>query len=200
MDHRVLAEPGAGCFGSKLMIDDQVSELLFVREEPVCGDLAMVFGAANELDLVRRTRQGVRLYQQGYVPKLLVTGGGTLALARPEALRMADLARQLGVPESDLLVEPCSNNTFANVYKSLELLRSRGLLDNVRTILLVSSEWHMRRVLLTAQKTFPKGLSFVCCPTLEGCTRETWAAVEECRAEVLQELELLIAFRGAGLL
>ncbi len=112
------------------------SELLFVREEPVRGDLAMVFGAANEMDLIRRTRQGVRLYQQGYVSRLLVTGGGTLA----------------------------------------------------------------NRVLLTVQKTFPHGLRFVCCPTLEGCTRETWAAVKECRAEVLQEWELVVAFREAGLL
>jgi len=182
------------------MTDDQISELLFVREEPVWGDLAMVFGAANELDLIRRTRQGVRLYQQGYVPRLLVTGGGTLALVRPDALRMVDLARQLGVPESDLLAELCSTNTFANAYASLELLRGRGLLDDLKTILLVSSEWHMRRVLLTVQKTFPQGLRFVCCPTLEGCTRETWAAVKECRAEVLQEWELVVAFREAGLL
>jgi hypothetical protein len=189
-----------GGVGSKLMTDDQVSELLFVREDPVRGDLAMVFGAANELDLFRRTRQGVRLYQHGYVPRLLVTGGGTLAMVRPDTLRMVDLARHLGVPETDLLVETRSNSTFANACESLEILRGRGLLNNLKTILLVSSEWHMRRVLLTVQKTFPKGLRFVCCPTLEGCTRETWAAVEECRAEVLQEWELLIAFREAGLL
>ncbi len=113
---------------------------------------------------------------------------------------MADLARQLGVPESDLLAQPCSTNTFANACASLELLRGRGLLDDLKTILLVSSEWHMRRVLLTVQKTFPHGLRFVCCPTLEGCTRETWAAVKECRAEVLQEWELVVAFREAGLL
>ncbi len=182
------------------MTDDQISELLFVREEPARGDLAMVFGAANELDLFRRTRQGVRLYQQGYVPRLLVTGGGTLAMVRPDALRMVDLARHLGVPETDLLIETRSNNTFANACLSLELLREHGLLDDMKTILLVSSEWHMRRVLLTVQKTFPLDLRFVCCPTLEGCTRETWAALEECRAEVLREWELLVAFREAGLL
>jgi uncharacterized SAM-binding protein YcdF (DUF218 family) len=114
------------------MTEDEITELLFVREEPVRADLAMVFGAANEQDLRRRTRHGVRLYQQGYVPRLLVTGGGTLALVQPEAVRMADLARQWGVPESDLLVEDRSNNTFANASESLELLRGRGLLDTWR--------------------------------------------------------------------
>lgn len=77
------------------MTDDQITELLFVREEPVRADLAMVFGAANEADLARRTRQGVRLYREGYVPRLLVTGGGVLALTRPEAARTADLARRV---------------------------------------------------------------------------------------------------------
>ena len=36
------------------MTDDQITELLFVREEPVRADLAMVFGAASEADLARQ--------------------------------------------------------------------------------------------------------------------------------------------------
>ncbi len=104
------------------------------------------------------------------------------------------------MPESELLDDPSSTNTFANACESLELRRGGGLLDDLKTVLLVSSEWHMRRVLLTVQTTFPQGLRFVCCPTLEGCARETWAAVKVCRAEVLQEWELLVAFRAAGLL
>jgi uncharacterized SAM-binding protein YcdF (DUF218 family) len=138
------------------MTDDQITELLFVREEPVRADLVMVFGAASEADLARRTRQGARLYREGYVPRLLVTGGGVLALTRPEAAQMADLARQVRVPEADLLVEARSNTTFANARYSRDLLRERGLLEGLATVLLVSSEWHMRRVLLTAQATFPR--------------------------------------------
>ena len=182
------------------MTDDEITALLFVREEPTRADLAMVFGASNEEDLARRTRRGVRLYREGFVPRLLVTGGGVLARTRPEAARMADLARRLGVPEADLLVEPRSNNTFANARYSLDLLAERGLLEGLGTVLLVSSAWHMRRVLLTVQATFPGGIRLACCPTPEGCTRETWPASEGCRREVLQELELLQRFRDAGIL
>ena len=176
------------------MTDDQITELLFVREEPVRADLSMVFGAANEADLARRTRQGVRLYREGYVLRLRVTGGGVLAFTRPEAAQMADLARQVGVPEADLLVEARSNTTFANARDSRDLLRERGLLEGLATVLLVSSEWLMRRVLLTVQATFPRGIRFVCCPTTEGCTRENWTASEACRRELIQESELLLAF------
>jgi hypothetical protein len=41
--------------------DAALSDLLFVRQEPASADLALVFGAANEDDLARRTRHGVRL-------------------------------------------------------------------------------------------------------------------------------------------
>jgi hypothetical protein len=95
-----------------------------------------------------------------------------------------------------LLVEARSNTTFANVQYSLELLRERGLLEGLATVLLVSSEWHMRRVLLTMQATFPQGIRFVCCPTTEGCTRENWTSSEACRREMIQESELLPAFHG----
>jgi hypothetical protein len=182
------------------MTDDEITELLFVREDPVPADLAMVFGAANEEDLARRTRHGVRLYREGSVPRLLVAGGGVLAALRPEAARMADLARRLGVPEPDLLIEARSNTTFANARYSLDLLRQRGLLEGLATMLLVSSEWHMQRVLLTVGVTFPRGIRFVCCPTPEGCIRENWTASEGCRGEVMQELELLSSYREAGLL
>jgi uncharacterized SAM-binding protein YcdF (DUF218 family) len=182
------------------MTNEEISDLLFARDEPIPADLIMVFAAATEEDLIRRTRHGVDLYQQGYAPRLLVSGGGTLALTHPEAVRMGDLARRLGVPEGDLLVDSRSSNTFANARYSVELLREHGLLDELKTVILVSSEWHMRRVLLTVKATFPPGLCLVCSPTSEGCVRETWAASETCRAEILQELSILQAFRESGLL
>lgn len=182
------------------MTDEEISDLLFVREAPIQSDLALVFGASKEEDLIRRTRHGVHLYQQGYVPKLHVTGGRSLALVHPEAVRMRDLACRLGVPEVDLLVESRSSTTFANVRYSLDLLRECRFLDRLRTVILVSSEWHMGRVLLTMKSTLPPDLHLVCCPTWEGCTRETWATCDACRAEVLQELSILEAFQEAGLL
>jgi hypothetical protein len=66
--------------------------------------------------------------------------------------------------------------------------------------LLVSSEWHMRRVLLTVRATFPPSVRVVCCPTPDGCTREHWAGSPARRAVGLRELAVLQAFRSAGLL
>ena len=182
------------------MTDNEITEMLFICEDPVPADLAMVFAAANELDMVRRTRRGVELYKAGYVPKLLVTGGGVLARNCPEAKRMAEIARDLGVPASDLLVEDRSANMFDNVRFSVEVLNECGLLQQLESILLVSSEWHMRRVLLTARRYLPSRIRLVCCPTCEGCNRDNWTESEECRGEVEQEATLLEAYLATGAL
>ena len=180
------------------MTDEQITSLLFVCDEPIAADLIMVFGAANELDLARRTSRGVELYKAGFAPRLLVTGGGVLAHCRPEARRMSELALELGVPASDLLVEDRSANTFDNVRFSCEVLQTRGLLEKLEAVLLVSSEWHMRRVLLTAKKFMPARIRFRCCPTPVGCNRNTWADSETCRSEVENEATLLETFLQTG--
>jgi uncharacterized SAM-binding protein YcdF (DUF218 family) len=182
------------------MTDEEITKLLFCCDEPCPADMAMVFGAANELDLGRRTIRGVELYRSGFVPKLLVTGGGVLARTRPEAKRMAEIACELGVPARDLLVEDRSANTFENIDFSIALLGHHGLLEHLASVILVSSEWHMRRVLLTAQTRFPRLLRFICCPTSEGCNRGNWTDSEPCRNEVLNELVLLEAFLETGAL
>ena len=56
------------------MTDDEITELLFVRQEPVPAELAMVFAADNEDDMARRTRRGVELYQAGYAPRMDTDG------------------------------------------------------------------------------------------------------------------------------
>lgn len=181
-----------------MMTDQQITEFLFVRENPVSAELAMVFGAATEEDLACRTRRGVELYREGFVPRLLVTGGGVLARKCPEAKRMAEIARELGVPDGDLLVESRSSNTFDNVRFSRALLEAQGLLGRLTSVLLVSSEWHMRRVLLTAKAYFPSQLRLLCCPTTEGCNRENWTLSAAYRNDVLQEFCLLEALEETG--
>ena len=180
------------------LTDEQISELLFVSEEPAAADLAMVFAAACEQQMQQRTLRGVELWRQGYVPRVLVTGGGVLARRNPEAKRMAQIAREAGMPEECLLVEDQSSNTMENAKLSRELLERAGLLDSLQTGLLVSSEWHMARVLWTVKKFFPSTIHFLCCPTLEGCNRSNWTKSDECRQIVMDEAVLYTTFKSVS--
>jgi len=183
-----------------MMTNDEITEHLFVREEPVPADVAMVFAAANEMVMGQRTRRGTELYLAGFVPRLLLTGGGDPARSCSEAAWMAELVRKQGVPDSALLLEDKSRTTFGNVKLSVTLLRERGLLNEITTVLLVSSEWHVRRVLLTTKKYFPSDVRLVCCPTCEGCNQDNWLKSDAYREAVYTEADLLEHFTKIGTL
>ncbi len=112
------------------------------------AEVAVVLGAgvdatcAPNLFAIRRTHLAARWYRQGRVPMLLFTGGpssgsGNCTVARA----MADLAEELGVPSSAVLLEESASSTWENARNSSRLLRARG----VRRVLLVTDCLHMRR-------------------------------------------------------
>jgi len=90
--------------------------------------------------------------------------------------------------------------TFKNAEFSMQLLERDALLPNLSRMLLVSSEWHMRRCLLTVQRYFPARMSFTCCPTCEGIDRHNWTQSDEGRRTINHEAMLLRTFLQQGAL
>lgn len=179
------------------MTADEAASDLFVRDEPQQADLGLVFGNCDPELSQQRARQAAALYQQGFVPRLLLTGGaGATADGTPEAERMARELIALGVPEEALLLEALSRNTHENVKNALALLRDAGLLPKISAVLLVSCPWHMRRVLLLARHVFPASIRLLCCPHQESCTESTWPHSLDCRRFIQDELRLLARTAG----
>ena len=162
-------------------------------------------GARDRVRPLRAARCGpgaehaATLFLRGLVPTLLLSGGRTTA-PESEAELMARACVRWGVPRERLLLEERSLTTFENAARSLELLAAQGRLDGLRTVLLVSCPWHMRRVFLTMRGAFPVHVRFLCCPHDRGCTAATWRDSVECRARVASEVDLLRRFLDAGLL
>lgn len=103
-----------------------------------------------------RLFQAYRLYQQGKVRKLLISGGSGHYLypQKKEAKAVARYLLNVGVPENDILTEARSRNTYENAIYTKELLEQA---DTLQTALLITSAIHMRR----AEGCFRKaGLSF----------------------------------------
>jgi uncharacterized SAM-binding protein YcdF (DUF218 family) len=125
------------------------------EERPAdAGAIVLLGGYVNDVDTVRpspeldalsalRTLHAAKMYRQGK-PCLVVVSGGK---QDPEnegatpAESMADLLRQLGVAEKDLLVEPGSRNTYENAVESGKLLRERG----IQRVVLVTDARHLVR-------------------------------------------------------
>jgi uncharacterized SAM-binding protein YcdF (DUF218 family) len=92
--------------------------------------------------LIHRIDCGVRLFQKGAAPLLVLSGGGAGPVPEAEIMRRAALAS--GVPDSTMLIEAGSRNTFENAHETAQLLGSRGL----RSVLLVSHRTHLPRAIL----------------------------------------------------
>jgi uncharacterized SAM-binding protein YcdF (DUF218 family) len=91
-----------------------------------------------------RVWQAARLYDAGKAPLVLLSGGSDPEYSvMSEAQAMQVFLRDLGVPDSAMLLEQESRNTHQNAENSARLLRQRGF----NRILLVTSALHMERAL-----------------------------------------------------
>jgi uncharacterized SAM-binding protein YcdF (DUF218 family) len=113
---------------------------------PAPGEAIVVLGSGIGADgaltarSLRRAVHGVRLYRQGLAPRLVLLG------IRPEsgpgeAETRAALARELGVPESAILVLSGGRTTWEEAQNTWSQLGARG----ARRVLLVTDASHMER-------------------------------------------------------
>ena len=115
------------------------------------ADAAIVLGAAADESgpspvYRERLNHGIWLFQQGYVQKLILTGGVAEGNSRSDAAIGAEYALSRGVPEKVILLEETSTITEENLRGAAALMEGNGL----ETALLVSDPLHMRRAMLQA--------------------------------------------------
>jgi uncharacterized SAM-binding protein YcdF (DUF218 family) len=87
-----------------------------------------------------RVTEGVREYERGVAPRLMMTGGATHHQF-VEARVMTRSALALGIPESAILVEPEARNTTQNACYAERILQAHGW----RSAEVVSSAYHLPR-------------------------------------------------------
>ena len=106
------------------------------------ADAIVVLGCRGSTALKRRLGIGIRLFEAGAAPLLVLSGGGSGALPEAEIMRQAAIA--CGVSETAMLVDTLSRNTVENARETARLLSARGL----RSVLLVSDRVHLPRAAL----------------------------------------------------
>jgi len=112
------------------------------------ADVIVVLGASvlpngePSRALKRRVLAGVKAFNEGRGSYLIVSGG-PLKHATPEAVVMANIARENGIGDEVLLVEPEARNTFENARLAGELMEAAGM----KSALVVSDSWHLDRAL-----------------------------------------------------
>lgn len=95
--------------------------------------------------MMARVTEGVREYERGVAPRLIMTGGPDSG--RPaQAEVMARVAESQGVPASAVLLEPKARDTMENACFTARILKQHG--------------WHSAEVVTSASHTPRAGMIF----------------------------------------
>jgi uncharacterized SAM-binding protein YcdF (DUF218 family) len=102
-----------------------------------------------------RVVYAAKLYRDGRAPLVILSGGGTSG--SPEAAAMAEVLRFVAVPDTAIIQETESLNTYQNALYVRKILDARGL----HRILLVTSAAHMPRAMMMFRR---QGIDAIAAP------------------------------------
>ena len=108
-----------------------------------CGKADAVVAVSGG-DTSARTRQAVDLYHKGWAPKLIFSGAARDKSGPSNAEAMRREARDLGVPDSDIITEEYSETTKQNADKTQAILDR----NHISSVIIVTSAYHQRRASL----------------------------------------------------
>lgn len=122
----------------------------YLKEEDALtkADLIFVFGGEG----LNRINEAIKLYKEGWGEKIMFSGNRASYMTpndieKKEGDYGAEIARENGVKEKDLIVENESKNTPENVIFSIQKLQAINFLPS--KIILITADYHMRRAYLT---------------------------------------------------
>jgi uncharacterized SAM-binding protein YcdF (DUF218 family) len=124
-------------------------------------------------DSRNQTTCGADLYQRGYAPTLVLTGGdGRIFGTGPqEAFEMKQWAVRLGVPESATMIDTEARNTYENATGTKRLL-------GPASILLVSAASHLPRAVPVFTKQGFRVTPAPCDYVSQNLPRESWNDID----------------------
>ena len=173
----------------KLQTDDNP----FPIDRILPADIALVFGMNSPQ---RPARHAINLWRQGYVNRLLFTGGFNHQLGAVEAEVMAETARYADIPENAILIEPNARNTDQNAEFSAQLLAQH---PSAPRLLIVTIHFHLKRACLAVARWH--GPDAVCgwsCYPSHHYTAENWRESARAQQDVTNEASKIRRYYAAG--
>lgn len=116
-----------------------------------------------------RTLHGVQLYEQGWAPKLIFSGAAKDPTSASNAKAMLAIAAAQGVPASAISLDESSRDTKENAQGTKQIA------GNYKTIILVTSDYHQRRVNSEFRKQYSLDTIFINSPAKDkNWGRRSW--------------------------
>ena len=175
--------------------EKEINNILFniPKDDNQIGDCIWVFGSKTNLE--ERLNKAIELYKNKRAPYILFTGGKGKKGQIPEAKIMKEKALSLGIPEEAILTEEESNNTTENILCSLLVLERKFLLQNIKRLIVVSSPFHIQRLILTLRRYMPKWIQYSYCYNENSpVSKNNWLNNEEAKKRVEYEAKGIIFY------
>lgn len=179
-------------------IIQDISDFIFVEDQPVDADIIMVPGGSYP----EPAETAAQLYREEYAPLILIGGG--ISITTPEFPGPKtktkiyngdykteydfyyDVLLKNDVPASAIIGENESSFTRENGIYARRVVDEKQI--SVRTALLVCKAFHARRCLMAYQAAFP-AVDFYVIPVVGySITKDNWYEDEESISRVLGEL------------
>lgn len=167
-----------------------VADFLGEHEQPRPADAIIAFGGRD----MRVADHAARLYQKGWAPWVVTTGGVLFDGERSEAEAFADHMIAVGVPAERILVESRSRHTGENARYALDLLDGRT--RDSGAVIAVPWPFAARRAAATLRRQAP-WLDIVSAPDRSGPDGRRIFGPRAARA-ALAELDRLDRYAEAG--
>ena len=174
------------------LTDEIVDSLLFagLQDQGEKADCIVVLGSIKAAKY--RVPRAAKAYFEKRAGKIMLCGGAMRNFpgeVMAEAEHMKQKALELGIPEEDIIMECNSQNTVENILCALLELQRAIWLNRVKSVLLVTTAYHMRRSLHIARYLFPEHIEVLPCPADDTNTkRDNWMLTEEGRKRAKGEV------------
>lgn len=117
------------------------------RPEIKHADAIIILGAAiNTPALTNRTKEGLRLYEEGKADVLVLSGGKIADADISEAQFMEKIIKKNAEGDVNYILEEESHNTYDNINNSKEKLGDK------ESVIVVSDAFHLARAFLMAKR------------------------------------------------
>lgn len=179
--------------------EEKIEHILYdiPRDDGAIGDCIFCFGCKTRMK--ERVELAVKLYKEGRAPYILFSGGLGKTGKVKEAIVMAEMAISMGVPPEAIIQESESNNTIENILCSLVVLERKFLLQNIKRLIVVSTEPYIQRTILTLKRYMPNWIEYsYCYDTNCDISKNNWKKTKETRECIKKEAKGIIFYAANG--